>query len=74
MHDFFWGGGYISPQILQIKCSSWGLDLVWTKCQDPMLFFYSINFYFKEQGICEWGSASEITLLYVVLCVCVCGA
>lgn len=33
--------------------------------------FYSINFYFKERGLCERGSVSEIILLYVV-CVCVC--
>lgn len=32
--------------------------------------FYSIPFYFKERGLCERGSVSEIILLYVF---CVCG-
>jgi len=38
--------------------------------------FYLINFYFKERGLYERGSVSEIILLYVVCvceCVCVCG-
>ncbi len=62
-----WGGILTSPQILQIKCNSWGLDIVWSKCQDPMPFFIKLIFTLKSEVF-----VNEVVWVKLLYCVCVC--